>query len=166
MRLLLGALVVAALLAPAGSRASKKARAAKKLAKAHRREAQMRRESGQRYTPSSASAEVLSAEECERVVREVEAMGMSASRTNVLDSAGVGGLGKAGSGGGAGGQTVRTSEVMALPRSQFGWVYKRMKERIAEANEGTWGYSTLGEMEDIQIAHYDGTKGGHYTWHP
>ena len=28
------------------------------------------------------------------------------------------------------------------------------------------GYSTLGEMEDIQIAHYDGTKGGHYTWHP
>ena len=165
MRLLLGALVVVALLAPAGSRASKKARATKKLAKAHRREAQVRRESGQRYTPSRASAEVLSAEECERVVREVEAMGMSASRTNVLDSAGVGGLGKAGSGGG-GGQTVRTSEVMALPRSQFGWVYERMKERIALANEGMWGYSTLGEMEDIQIAHYDGTKGGHYTWHP
>ena len=165
MRLLLGALVVAALLAPAGSRASKKARAAKKLAKAHRREAQVRRESGQRDTPSRASAKVLSAEECERVVREVEAMGMSASRTNVLDSAGVGGLGKAGSGGG-GGQTVRTSEVMALPRSQFGWVYERMKERMKEANEGMWGYSTLGEMEDIQIAHYDGTKGGHYTWHP
>ena len=165
MHLLLGALVVAALVAGAGSRAPKKARAAKKLAKAHRREAQVRRESGQRYTPSRASAEVLSAEECERVVREVEAMGMSASRTNVLDSAGVGGLGKAGSGGG-GGQTVRTSEVMALPRSQFGWVYERMKERISEANEGMWGYSTLGEMEDIQIAHYDGTKGGHYTWHP
>jgi hypothetical protein len=92
-------------------------------------------------------------------VREIKALGsMRTSETNELNpnapkSAGAGGLGTAGAAVGSGEDTVRTSEVSALDPVHFKWVYDRMKEHLKAANEETWGYSTLGNMEDIQIAH-------------
>ena len=56
--------------------------------------------------------------------------------------------------------------MTALSRIQFKWVYERMQQHLARANDDVWGYSHLGEMEDIQIARYSGDRSGHYTWHP
>lgn len=84
----------------------------------------------------------------------------------MLEGAGVGGLGAAGAAASGTDTTVRTSEVTALSRSQFKWVYDRMQQHLGSANADTWGYSYLGEMEDIQIARYSGERSGHYTWHP
>ena len=146
-------LVVLTLLLPTPvvPRASKKDREQKKWAK----DAKTRTASGQRDLPSHSAPLILSATECAQIVREIKALGlMRASETNELDpnvpkSATVGG----GGGMGSGEDTVRTSEVSALDPLQFKWVYDRMRLHLTAANEETWGYSTLGNMEDIQIAH-------------
>ena len=117
------------------------------------KEARRRRKSGQRERPSVASPGALSADECARIVGTVREMAL-------LDSGAV--TAPAGMAEG----TVRTSDVAALPREKFDWVYARMRDTLERANAEAWGFSALGKMEGIQIARYDGAKGGHYTWHP
>jgi hypothetical protein len=174
MRAMLLALLLLLLLfsTPAHPRASKKARR-QKQAKA---EATRRAAEGLRLRPSHVGTGILTTDECARIVREVEQLGsLRPSGTNVLEggggkqltSSGVGGLGAGAAASSTGTDTtVRTSEVTALSRTQFKWVYERMEEYLSTANDAVWGYSHLGEMEDIQIAHYGGDVGGHYTWHP
>ena len=68
--------------------------------------------------------------------------------------------------GGGGGHSVRRSRVARLPRGEFDWVYARVQAGIAMANTKAWDYSSIGDLEELQVAKYEShVQGddGHYT---
>ena len=105
-----------------------------------------------RATPSYSFEYMLRGDECTQVVEQVKALNLFVD----------------GRTGGRGGHSVRRSTVARLSRSEFGWVYERVQAGIALANSHAWGYSSLGNLEDLQVARYQTHaegSGGHYTWH-
>ncbi|MEZ5371760.1 MAG: 2OG-Fe(II) oxygenase [Microthrixaceae bacterium] len=59
---------------------------------------------------------------------------------------------------------VRSSSVSWLVSDDTTWwIYERLGELVAEANE-RWGFDLVGFEEELQYTRYDG-PGDHYTWH-
>ena len=45
------------------------------------------------------------------------------------------------------------------------WLYDRLMEYIAIANQEMWGFELHGLTDSIQYTEYDGSEEGHYGWH-
>ena len=60
--------------------------------------------------------------------------------------------------------TTRSSSLSWLPADEdTWWIYERLGELAAEANEH-WGFDLVGFEEELQYTRYDG-PGDHYAWH-
>ena len=60
---------------------------------------------------------------------------------------------------------IRKSEVGWVPKNEeFGWMYQRLGNLVAEANNEMWNFHLAGMAELIQYAVYP-PDGGHYSWH-
>lgn len=102
--------------------------------------------------PSYAFEYMLRADECKLLVQQIQTLDFFVDART----------------GGRGGEHVRRSTVARLPRTQFGWVYDRVEAGVTLANSRAWGYSSLGYLEDLQVARYRTHaqgQGGHYYWH-
>lgn len=114
--------------------------------------ARMSKIAARRALPSDSFEYMLREHECQQLVEQVQALNLFVDART----------------GGRGGHEVRRSTVARLPRSQFAWVYGRVEAALSLANSRAWGYSSLGYLEDLQVARYQthaqGT-GGHYFWH-
>ena len=114
--------------------------------------ARMSKLAAKRAIPSYAFEYMLRDDECKQVVEQVKTLNLFVDART----------------GGRGGHNVRRSTVAQLSRSEFGWVYERVEAGIALANSLSWGYSSLGHLEDLQVARYQTHaqgSGGHYFWH-
>ena len=61
---------------------------------------------------------------------------------------------------------VRSSSVKWIPMtSQWEWLYQRLMEYAAEANDVLWNFDLLSAPEFIQYTEYYASEGGHYDWH-
>ncbi len=114
--------------------------------------ARMSKIAARRAVASHSFEYVLREHECRELVEQIRALGLFVGART----------------GGRGGHEVRRSTVARLSRSQFAWVYGRVEAAIHLANSRAWDYSSLGHLEDLQVARYQthvqGT-GGHYFWH-
>ncbi len=60
---------------------------------------------------------------------------------------------------------IRKSSIKWIHSDErSGWVYDRINELVAEANEKLWQFDIAGRLDSIQYTeYYEG--GGHYDWH-
>lgn len=118
--------------------------------KLHR--ARMSKLAAKRALPSYSFEHLLRADECRQVVEQIQALDLFVDART----------------GGRGGDGVRRCAVARLPRNQFDWIYGRVEAGLALANSHAWGYSSLGHLEDLQVAWYQSHphgQVGHYFWH-
>jgi len=74
--------------------------------------------------------------------------------------------GRAGREGGARVDGVRTSKIKWLmSNEETAWIYQKLGECIAKANEECWKFNWEGQTDDIQYTEYYATEKGHYDWH-
>lgn len=68
---------------------------------------------------------------------------------------------------GAGGTAaeVRRSQVAFLDVERYTWLYQRIWQAALELNSKYFGVEISGITERIQLARYDGSDRGFYTWH-
>lgn len=60
---------------------------------------------------------------------------------------------------------VRSSDICFLwPDDNTAWVFQRLQQ-LAEQLNRSYQFDLRGLFEGVQIAHYDGSAGGHYDWH-
>tara|TARA_Y100000593_G_C4315532_1_gene340665 strand:+ start:784 stop:1371 length:588 start_codon:yes stop_codon:yes gene_type:complete len=74
--------------------------------------------------------------------------------------------GKAGREGGMKIDSARSSRIKWLTHSEStAWIYQKIGEYIANANEELWNFNWEGQTDCIQYTEYYATEGGHYDWH-
>ena len=60
----------------------------------------------------------------------------------------------------------RKSRIKWCPQNQeWGWVYKKLHDMIAESNNKMWKFDLSTMNEQIQYTEYYGTQEGGYEWH-
>lgn len=61
-------------------------------------------------------------------------------------------------------KSYRSSSVRWLP-DEFAWVYERLFQVVADANERLWKFDLSYARDPIQYTEYHATKEGKYDWH-
>lgn len=65
-----------------------------------------------------------------------------------------------------GDKSVRSSSVKWIPQNeQWQWLYERLMELAAQANEQLWNFDLVSAPELIQYTEYYASEEGHYDWH-
>ncbi len=68
--------------------------------------------------------------------------------------------------GGVKDDSVRRSRVLWLHREQgYGWLFDRLKEVVQQLNQEHYHFDIDDFDGGIQLARYDESDAGHYTWH-
>jgi predicted 2-oxoglutarate/Fe(II)-dependent dioxygenase YbiX len=61
---------------------------------------------------------------------------------------------------------IRRSKATFLePEQKNLWLYERLWQAACEANQNFFGVEITGMQEKVQLARYDATERGFYTWH-
>ena len=74
--------------------------------------------------------------------------------------------GEAGREGEAPKEGVRTSKIKWLdPTPETRWIYQKLGNYIAEANDNVWNFNWEGHTDEIQYTEYYSSEKGKYDWH-
>tara|TARA_R110002020_G_scaffold469875_1_gene695236 strand:+ start:258 stop:845 length:588 start_codon:yes stop_codon:yes gene_type:complete len=74
--------------------------------------------------------------------------------------------GQAGREGGAIVKSARSSKIKWLmPSEENAWIYQKLGECIAKANDVCWKFDWEGHTDNIQYTEYYATEEGRYNWH-
>jgi len=60
---------------------------------------------------------------------------------------------------------IRRSDVAFIDVERYPWLYQRIWQAALELNRKYFGVEISGITERVQIARYDGSNQGFYTWH-
>lgn len=61
---------------------------------------------------------------------------------------------------------VRSSMVKWIPQNRdWSWLYQRLMDMAAEANDALWKFDLVSAPENIQYTEYYAHENGHYDWH-
>ncbi len=70
------------------------------------------------------------------------------------------------SGEGKSNKEARSSIVKWIPKKDgFGWLYFKLMEMAAEANNNVWKFDLYSVLDNIQYTEYHASQNGHYGWH-
>ena len=61
---------------------------------------------------------------------------------------------------------IRSSMVKWIPQNRdWSWLYQRLMDMAAEANDALWKFDLVSAPENIQYTEYYAHENGHYDWH-
>lgn len=61
---------------------------------------------------------------------------------------------------------IRSSNIKWIPQTEkWKWLYERLMEYAAIANQELWQFDLISAPEQIQYTEYYASEGGHYDWH-
>lgn len=61
---------------------------------------------------------------------------------------------------------IRSSRIKWIPMNdEWGWLYQKLMNMAAEANNELWDFDLISADEKIQYTEYLAEDEGHYTWH-
>lgn len=61
---------------------------------------------------------------------------------------------------------IRSSMVKWIPQNKdWSWLYQRLIDMAAEANDALWKFDLVSAPENIQYTEYYAHENGHYDWH-